>query len=134
MYRFLSFYRQHQGVLFSVYQNIKKTYDHLIHVLSFAEYQSQKQKVIFRLKELLTIFSLAHSFPISPFSTPENIRKPYGSLFSRDRERAHWGRVDWQRQVHQEFMKVKVRLSPSKNVGFICFNESPSKMMKMLFI
>ena len=34
---------------------------------------------------------LTHLFPMHPFSSPENIRKPYGFLmFSGGRERMHW--------------------------------------------
>ena len=31
------------------------------------------------------------------------------------------------------YWKVEVKLSPSKNIWFICFNESLSKMMKNAF-
>ena len=39
-------------------------------------------------------YILTHSFLMHPFSTPENIRKPYGFLtFSGGRKRVHWGQM-----------------------------------------
>ena len=40
---------------------------------------------------VLNVDELIFSFPMHPFSTPENIRKPFGFLiFSGGRERVHW--------------------------------------------
>ena len=42
----------------------------------------------------MRLTDLTHSFPMQPFSAPENIRKPYGVLmFSGGRERIHWERM-----------------------------------------
>ena len=47
--------------------------------------------------------------------------------------------VKWNMEIYSklnltEFNLIKVSLSPSKKVGFICFNESPLRMMDNVFL
>ena len=45
---------------------------------------------------MLVVAKLTHSFPMHPFSTPKNIRKPSGFLmFSGGGERVHWERIGY---------------------------------------
>ena len=51
-------------------------------------------RVIFQSTKWGLFDSLTHLFPMHPFSTPENIRKPCGFfMFLGGRERVHWERM-----------------------------------------
>ena len=53
-----------------------------------------------------------------PFSTPENIRKPYGFLlFSGGRERVNWERMGWQ-YSSIPFNDIKMRSGKSYSSHF----------------
>ena len=47
--------------------------------------------LFFKKGHIKTCTSLTYLFPMHPFSTPENMRKPLGFfMFSGGRERAYW--------------------------------------------
>ena len=57
---------------------------------NFMRNNADKCQLLARSNEKVT----THSFPMHPFSTPENIRKPYDFLmFSGGRKIAHWERM-----------------------------------------